>query len=36
MNAFEKARYGIDSYQEWLQTEGLPVVSGLAIDCTKV
>ena len=36
MTALEKARYGIDSYQEWLTAEGLPVVEGLAIDCTAV
>ena len=36
MNAFDKARYGIDSYQEWLKAEGLRVVEGLAIDCTQV
>jgi hypothetical protein len=36
MNALEKARYGIDSYQDWLKAEGLPVVEGLAIDCTSV
>jgi hypothetical protein len=32
----ERARYGIDSYQEWLEKEGLPVHEGLAIDCTAV
>ncbi len=36
MNALEKSRYGIDSYQDWLKAEGLPVVEGLAIDCTNV
>jgi hypothetical protein len=36
MTALEQARYGIDSYQEWLKAEGLPVAAGLAIDCTKV
>jgi quercetin dioxygenase-like cupin family protein len=36
MNALEKARYGVDSYQEWLKGEGLRVVEGLAIDCTTV
>ena len=36
MNALEQARYGIDSYKEWLTAEGLRVVEGLAIDCTKV
>jgi quercetin dioxygenase-like cupin family protein len=36
MNVLEKARYGIDSYQDWLKTEGLRVVEGLAIDCTEV
>src|ERR1700722_12060778 len=36
MNAHEKARYGIDSYQEWLKAEGLRVVEGLVIDCTEV
>ncbi|MGE5538214.1 MAG: hypothetical protein ACM30I_06335 [Gemmatimonas sp.] len=34
MNMFEKARYGIDSYQDWLTAEGVPVIEGLAIDCT--
>jgi quercetin dioxygenase-like cupin family protein len=36
MNVLEKARYGVDSYQEWLKAEGLRVVEGLAIDCTTV
>ncbi len=36
MVAFDKARYGIDSYQEWLKGEGLRVVEGLAIDCNTV
>ena len=36
MNAFEQARYGIDSYKEWIKAERLPVVEGLAIDCAKV
>jgi quercetin dioxygenase-like cupin family protein len=36
MNTMEKARYGVDSYKEWLQAEGLRVVEGLAIDCTEV
>src|SRR5580704_1462207 len=36
MLALEKARYGIDSYKEWLKVEGLRVVEGLAIDCTAV
>lgn len=36
MNAFEKARYGIDSYQDWLKAEGLRVVEGLAINCDEV
>ena len=29
MVAFDKARYGIDSYLEWLKNEGLRVVEGL-------
>ena len=33
---FEQARYGIDSYKDWLKAEGLKVVEGLAIDCTEV
>ena len=36
MNVLERARYGIDSYKEWLNAEGLRVVEGLAIDCTEV
>lgn len=36
MDSLEKARYGIDSYKEWLDAEGLRVVEGLAIDCTSV
>ena len=36
MNVLEQARYGIDSYKEWLNAEGLRVVEGLAIDCTEV
>ena len=36
MNAFEKARYGVDSYQDWLKAEGLRVVEGLAINCDEV
>lgn len=36
MNLLEKARYGIDSYKDWLRAEGLPVVEGLAIDCGTV
>lgn len=36
MATIEQARYGIDSYQDWLDAEGLNVVEGLAIDCTKV
>ena len=36
MNVLEQARYGINSYQEWLKAEGLRVVEGLAIDCTEV
>jgi quercetin dioxygenase-like cupin family protein len=36
MVAFDKARYGIDSYLEWLKKEGLRVVEGLAIDCNNV
>ena len=36
MNVLEKARYGIDSYMDWLKAEGLRVVEGLAIDCTEV
>ncbi len=36
MTAMEKARYGIDSYKDWLKAEGLPVVEGLAVDCTRV
>src|SRR6185437_7580917 len=36
MAAFDKARYGIDSYQDWLKSEGLRVVEGLAIDCNTV
>lgn len=36
MSTLEEARYGIDSYEEWLAAEGLPVVEGLAIDCTSV
>jgi hypothetical protein len=36
MNTQEKARYGIDSYNDWLKAEGLRVVEGLAIDCTQV
>ncbi len=33
---FEQARYGVDSYKDWLKAEGLKVVEGLAIDCTQV
>jgi quercetin dioxygenase-like cupin family protein len=33
MNAMDKARYGVDSYKDWLKAEGLPVIEGLAIDC---
>ena len=36
MVAFDKARYGIDSYLDWLKNEGLRVVEGLAIDCNTV
>ena len=36
MNVLQKARYGIDSYKDWLEDEGLRVVEGLAIDCTQV
>src|SRR5215472_7867752 len=36
MNVLERARYGIDSYEEWLKAEGVRVVQGLAIDCTEV
>jgi quercetin dioxygenase-like cupin family protein len=36
MNIFEQARYGIDSYEEWLKCEDLRVVKGLAIDCFDV
>jgi quercetin dioxygenase-like cupin family protein len=36
MNAIESARYGIDTYKDWLKAEGLRVVEGLAIDCTEV
>jgi Gentisate 1,2-dioxygenase len=36
MNVFEKARYGVDSYKDWLDTQNIPVVEGLAIDCTEV
>jgi len=34
----EKAQqlYGIDSYKDWLANEGLPVHTGLAIDCFAV
>jgi quercetin dioxygenase-like cupin family protein len=32
----KEARYGIDSYQDWLENERLPVVGGLAIDCNAV
>jgi len=27
------ARYGVDSYADWINAEGIPVHSGLAIDC---
>ena len=33
MTQLEQARYGIDSYKDWLAKEGLPVVAGLALDC---
>jgi len=36
MNVLQQARYGIDSYMDWLKAEGLRVVEGLAIDCTQV
>jgi quercetin dioxygenase-like cupin family protein len=36
MTAIEKARYGVDSYKDWLAREGLPVCEGLAIDCMSV
>jgi quercetin dioxygenase-like cupin family protein len=36
MNIMEQARYGVDSYKEWLAREELRVVEGLAIDCRKV
>ena len=36
MPTLQEARYGIDSYAEWLQAEGLKPVEGLAIDLTQV
>ena len=36
MNKLEEARYGIDSYKDWVDKEGLPVVEALAIDCGEV
>ena len=36
MDAKARARYGIDSYQDWLRAEGLRVQEGLAIDCSTV
>src|ERR1700733_5712822 len=36
MTQREQARYGIDSYLDWLAKEGLPVHTGLAIDCFAV
>ncbi len=36
MNAIAQARYGIDSYKDWLRKEGLRVVEGLAINCFEV
>jgi quercetin dioxygenase-like cupin family protein len=36
MTTLAQARYGIDSFEEWLAREGLPVVRGLAIDCNEV
>src|SRR5581483_10830719 len=35
-NTLARARYGVDSYLEWLEAEGLRVVEGLAIDCHTV
>lgn len=31
-----EVRWKIDSYQEWLEGEGVPIVSGLAVDLTEV
>jgi quercetin dioxygenase-like cupin family protein len=36
MNVIQQARYGIDPYMDWLKAEGLRVIEGLAIDCTRV
>jgi quercetin dioxygenase-like cupin family protein len=36
MDQFKQARYGIDSYLEWVDREKLLVHTGLAIDCFKV
>lgn len=36
MLELQKARYGVDSYAEWLERERLPVVEALAIDCHAV
>jgi quercetin dioxygenase-like cupin family protein len=31
-----RARYNVDSYQDWVGAEGIPIVEGLAIDCFAV
>jgi quercetin dioxygenase-like cupin family protein len=36
MTQAEQTRYGIDTYQDWLSNEGIPVRTGLAIDCFTV
>jgi quercetin dioxygenase-like cupin family protein len=36
MDQFKQARYGIDSYLDWVEKEQLLVHTGLAIDCFKV
>jgi mannose-6-phosphate isomerase-like protein (cupin superfamily) len=36
MDQLKQARYGIDSYLDWVEKEGLLVHKGLAIDCFKV
>ena len=33
MNTLTDARYGIDSYKDWIEGEGIPILEGLAIDC---
>ena len=36
MPTFAEARYGTDSYKDWLAAEGMLVVEGLAINCLEV